>query len=66
MSDLTWWRSIAPFLDGLDFSKYPVLSRVGPVTGAEYGAGDPRRTFEFALERYLDGLDLMLTRKRDL
>lgn len=63
MNDRTWWRRIAPFLDTLDFSPFPVLSRVGPVTGAEYGAGDPRRTFEFALERFLDGLAMLIERR---
>lgn len=60
MSDEVWWQHILPFLKTLDFSDFPVLSRVGPITGAEYGAGDPRRTFEFARERFLDGLATFL------
>lgn len=45
------------------YAAYLVSSRVGPVAGAEYGAGDPHRTFKFALERFLDGVELMLERK---
>lgn len=63
MSDDQWWRTIAPFLATLDFSPYPVASRIGPVVGELYGLGDPDRAFEFGLERMLDGLALMIERK---
>lgn len=64
MSDDEWWYKIEPFLETLDYSPYPISSRVGPITGAEYGPGDPERAFKFALERFLDGMEVMLTRKR--
>jgi AcrR family transcriptional regulator len=60
MSDDEWWYAIAPFLDTLDYSPYPVVSRVGPVVGEAYGLGDPDRAFEFGLERILDGLAVMI------
>jgi|TARA_A100001391_G_scaffold190664_2_gene163370 AcrR family transcriptional regulator len=63
MSDDEWWRRIEPFLETIDYAPYPISSRVGPVAGAEYGAGDPHRAFKFAFERFLDGMELMLERK---
>lgn len=63
MSDDEWWQRVLPFVETIDYSPYPTVSRVGPVTGAEYGAGDPCRTFEFGLERFLDGMEVMLERK---
>lgn len=63
MSDDAWWRAIAPFLETVDFSPYPVASRVGPVVGEVYGPGDPDRAFEFGLECLLDGLAVMIGRK---
>ena len=64
MSDDEWWHAIAPFLETLDYSPYPVASRVGPVVGELYGLGDPDRAFEFGLERILDGLAVMIEGKK--
>lgn len=63
-SDDEWWYTIAPFLETLDFSPYPVASRIGPVVGELYGLGDPDRAFDFGLERILDGLAVMIERKK--
>lgn len=63
MTDEEWWRRVEPFLDTLDFSPYPVSSRVGPVTGATYGAHDPERAFRFGLTRVLDGLAIFIDGK---
>lgn len=63
MSDDEWWYAIAPFLQTLDFSAYPVANRVGPIVGELYGLGDPNRAFDFGLERILDGLAVMIDRK---
>lgn len=63
MSDDEWWYAIAPFLETLDFSPYPVASRIGPVVGELYGLGDPDRAFAFGLERILDGLAIMIDGK---
>jgi hypothetical protein len=60
MSDEEWWYAIAPFLATIDFSPYPVASRVGPVVGELYGLGDPSRAFEFGLQRLLDGIGVMI------
>ena len=63
MSDDEWWYAIAPFLETVDFSAYPVASRVGPVVGELYGLGDPDQAFDFGLERLLDGLEILVTSK---
>jgi hypothetical protein len=64
MTDEEWWYRIAPFLEGIDYSPYPVASRVGPVTGEAYGVGDPNRAFEFGLEVLLDGMAVFIEGKR--
>ena len=63
MSDDEWWYAIAPFLETVDFTPYPVASRIGPVVGELYGLGDPDRAFQFGLARLLDGLAVLLERK---
>lgn len=63
LSDDEWWRRIAPFLETIDFSAYPVANRVGPVVGELYGLGDPERAFDFGLERILDGLAVLIAGK---
>ena len=63
MSDDQWWYTIQPFLETIDYSPYPVASRIGPVVGELYGLGDPDRAFEFGLERLLDGLAVMIEGK---
>ena len=66
MSDDEWWYAIAPFLETVDFTPYPVASRVGPVVGELYGLGDPDRAFRFGLERLLDGLAALIENKRQV
>lgn len=64
MTDAQWWQRVAPVLETIDFSPYPVASRVGPVTGEAYGAHDPSGAFGFGLARLLDGLELFIEKKR--
>lgn len=66
MSDEEWWYRIAPFLETLDFTPFPVASRVGPIVGELYGLGDPHRAFAFGLERLLDGLGVLIEKKRQM
>ena len=66
MSDDEWWYAIAPFLETLDFTPYPVASRVGPVVGELYGLGDPDLAFRFGLERLLDGLAALIEKKQQV
>ena len=64
MTDTEWWRCVEPYLNTIDFSPYPVLSRVCKKTGETYGAHDPMGAFNFGLERVLDGLALFIEPKR--
>ncbi|GEL71128.1 TetR/AcrR family transcriptional regulator [Myxococcus virescens] len=63
MTDEEWWYRVAPFLETVDFTPYPVLSRVGKTAGETYGAHDPKGAFAFGLERVLDGLAVFIDGK---
>jgi AcrR family transcriptional regulator len=60
LTDAQWWQIILPFLDTVDFSPYPVASRVGPAVGEAHGAHAPLAAFEFGLQRVLDGLAVFI------
>lgn len=64
IGDDDWWYTIEPFMMTLDFSPYPISSRIGQIVGEEYGLGDPDRAFRFGLERFLDGMELLIERKK--
>lgn len=66
MTDEEWWYRIEPFLSTLDFSPYPVASRVGPIVGELYGVGDPERAFNFGLGLLLDGFERLIASKRQV
>ncbi|MHA7247261.1 TetR/AcrR family transcriptional regulator [Arthrobacter tecti] len=65
LSDLQWWETNAPLLEQImDGSRYPVSGRVGQAAGEAYNAtANPELTFEFGLERILDGIDLLIQSK---
>ena len=65
LTDAEWWSLHGPILSQLMRDEdYPVAARVGQAAGEEYNsATDPERTFEFALERIIDGLELLLERR---
>lgn len=65
MTDVEWWEINSPVLDRLiGPDDYPIASRVGTAAGEEYNAvSDPERAFEFALDRILEGLELLLERR---
>lgn len=60
MTDLAWWQAHAEHLGRLvKPEQFPLAVRVGAAAGEAYGgATDPRRTFEFGLERLIAGLVL--------
>lgn len=61
VDDAAWWEVNAPILaEVIDADRYPVSSRVGQAAGEAYGLGDPDRSFEFGLERFLDGIDHLI------
>jgi AcrR family transcriptional regulator len=63
MSDTQWWEAYGPLLGRVvDPDRYPTAVRVGTAAGSEYGAAnDPARSFEFGLQRVLDGIELLVT-----
>jgi AcrR family transcriptional regulator len=64
ITDAEWWDINAPVLERvMPAGRYPISGRVGQVAGEEYNAvSDPRRSFEFGLDRILDGLEQLLAR----
>ncbi len=64
MTDDEWWYRVSPGLEAIDFSPYPVASRVGPIVGELYGTGDSDRAFAFGLNLLLDGFERLIEGKR--
>jgi AcrR family transcriptional regulator len=62
MTDDQWWAAYAPLLTKLvDFSRYPIASRVGAAAGEAHGSAyDPDHAFEFGLQRVLDGIEVLV------
>ncbi len=62
ITDEQWWQAYAPLLEKvLDPARYPTAARVGAAAGSEYGAAsDPARSFDFGLQRVLDGIEAFL------
>ena len=56
-----WWAATEPYVAQVfDSERYPTAARVGPVAGEELGAYDPDRSFEFGLDRLLDGIGVLI------
>ena len=57
-----WWAATAPYVAQVfDPVRFPTAARVGPVAGEELQAAvDPGRSFEFGLERLLDGIGVLI------
>jgi AcrR family transcriptional regulator len=68
MTDLRWWEIYGPLLgEVVDPERYPTAVRVGTAAGTEYGAAhDPARSFEFGLERVLDGISAFIQNPKSL
>ena len=63
VSDEDWWEAQRPYLDEvLTGSQYPMLTRVSDAGGFE---GPQDRSFEFGLQRILDGLEALIEARRD-
>ena len=62
MTDAEWWAINAPVLARvMPAESFPISARVGQVAGETYNAlADPERSFQFGLERLLDGLAVLL------
>ena len=60
-----WWFSVSPLLDRVyDESRYPVASRVGSIAGGS--SYDTDATFEFGLQRVLDGVQAYVEADADI
>ena len=61
-SEDEWWAAYEPLLAKVyDAERYPTASRVGAAAGEEFQAASaPERTFEFGLERLLDGVAALI------
>lgn len=66
MTDEQWWAANEPLLSRIfDASRFPTAARVGSAAGAEYGAAySPAHAFEFGLERLLDGMGVLVSRRQ--
>jgi AcrR family transcriptional regulator len=62
LTDDQWWAAQAPLLEQvLEPDRYPTASRVGTAASKEYqGLWDPDHTFEFGLQRVLDGIEVLV------
>lgn len=61
-TDDQWWAAFEPLMTTVfDTGRYPLASRVGPAAAEHYqGAYDPEHSFEFGLERLLDGIAVLV------
>jgi len=66
LTDAQWWEISGPLLEKVfDPAKFPTAARVGKAAGEAYDAvGDPERAFSFGLDRVLDGVEALITRRR--
>jgi AcrR family transcriptional regulator len=64
-SDDAWWAERAPLLEQLlDPDRYPTAMRVGAAAGEEHNAAyAPEHSFEFGLQRILDGVEALINRR---
>ena len=66
LTDDEWWSAQAPLLDQvIDPDRFPVATRVGTAATEAYrGLWDPDQTFEFGLQRVLDGIEALVGARR--
>lgn len=66
ITDAQWWAATAPHVEKVfDRQRFPTAARVGPAAGADLQAAyDPDRSLAFGLERLLDGVEVLLGRRR--
>jgi AcrR family transcriptional regulator len=62
LTDEEWWAAQAPLLEQvLGPDDFPVAGRVGTAASKEYqGLWDPEHSFEFGLQRVLDGIEVLV------
>lgn len=62
VSDDEWWAAQEPYLADALGERFPMLARVAESGGFD---GPADRSFEFGLRRVLDGLEALITARRD-
>jgi AcrR family transcriptional regulator len=62
LTDEEWWSAQAPLLEQvLEPDRFPTASRVGTAASKAYeGLWDPDHSFEFGLQRVLDGIEVLV------
>jgi AcrR family transcriptional regulator len=67
LTDPQWWDIVGPVLQRLiDPDQFPVSSRVGAAAGSEHNAAfSPKHALRFGLDRILDGVADLITRRRN-
>jgi AcrR family transcriptional regulator len=62
LTDEEWWAAQAPLLEEvLEPDRFPIAGRVGTAASKEYeGLWDPEHSFEFGLQRVLDGIEVLV------
>lgn len=65
ITDQQWWQQISPtFANVFDATRFPLADRVGQAAGQEHqGAHDPEHAYRFGLDRLLDGVTSLITRR---
>lgn len=65
-TDLEWWVATAPVLETVMSGRhFPVAGRVGLAAGmAHQAVTDPEHALSFGLDRILDGVEVLLTRRQ--
>ena len=66
MTDEQWWSMNTPLLQGLvDPARYPTTVRIGEAyKSGRMAPPDHERTFEFGLQRVLDGVEVFIAGRR--
>ncbi len=61
ISEDQWRAATEPYVAQVfDAARFPTAARVGPIAGERLDAHDPQRSFEFGLERLLDGVGVLI------
>lgn len=67
VSDEQWWQAHRPVFEKIfNPASYPTAVRVGGAVGETYQAAyvPPEQLFSFGLERVLDGVEVLIARRR--
>jgi hypothetical protein len=65
ITDQQWWQQIGPtFAHVFDATRFPLADRVGQAAGQEHQAAhDPEHAYRFGLDRLIDGVTALITRR---